>query len=154
MSPLIKVKHVFFPFFFQQERDYKNGSLSSYASLLSVSIFTIFSSTCDWNTHPLLLLGYVSRNCSLLWTRQDCCNGGNKCVIFLGLTYYWKGRGSFVRVCAIVVPPKLRPPAKIVTAVFHFSGFAVSQGWSLWSSYLRLVFLRSRCKCQDYWEGK
>lgn len=41
----------------------------------------------------------------------------------LGLTCYWKGRGTFVR-----EPLKLRPSAKcVIASSLHFSGFSVSQ---------------------------
>lgn len=130
MSFQIKVKYAFF-LFFQQERDYKNGSLSSYASLWSVSIFTIFSSTCDWNTRPLLLLGYVSRNCSLAWTRKDY-------IVMLEINV-WSFRLDLllererdICTCA-VVPLKLRPSAKIVTA------FCLSFQWLLSISKVKFL---------------
>lgn len=76
---------------FQQEKDYRSGSLSSYASLWSVSTFTIFSSTCDLNTRPPLLLGYVSKR----WQEQGknvSCNAGNKCAVFYSLIVTRKGK--------------------------------------------------------------
>lgn len=63
-----KLKHGFSPFLPQQERGCRSGSRSSCASLSSASIFTIFSSTCAWNTCPQWLLGSVSRSPSLPWT--------------------------------------------------------------------------------------